>query len=1757
MPITRSTAGRKATEESVTKQVRDDLLTMDHVSLVGSGSRKKCCSKSSISDRKAKAALKLAELKQKQIEIDNELRLTAAKNEVEMAKLQLTLAEESDKELEPSDGEDEKKNLERYLEDCRAHADHKNIEACPVIPQRAVKSKMELPKIEIGFFDGDAANYWMFVKQFDLYMENQIEDPGERLLCLMYYCKGKAKEAIKGCLMLPPGESYVRARVILRERFGQPHNIARALIDGVVDGMRPPLSSAEMLDELATKMQNCEITLTQMSCHADLNSLATLERIVRRLPLHLQEHWAVRADVITQLRREPDFKDLTAFIVERARLAGSRFGLVAKDSEQRQYKTHRPQLNGKGFEKSTTNTFGAYLINAENENQSVKCVVCNEMHDLESCSDFAKMNVAARWELLKRTGRCFKCMGAMHNASGCRRTQVCGKDGCRGRHHKMLHADKINGEVSRAHKSGSCSATAATTGLVYMGTIPIRVKGPLGEIEAVAFLDNGSDITLVRSDILTRLGIDSQPSSLTINTVISSSMILSQKCKLELSSVNGDAIVRVDEAYAVKSLPIRVFTCEKDRTVTLWPHLRDIPFRDSQSSQVAVLIGCNVPEAHWVMEQRIGDRTQPYATRTALGWTLHGPTHMRSQASVNHIGDETDPTVRALQRLYDLEFADLHDDQKCLSVEERAAVKLITEGTTLSDGNYVVPLPWRLPDSALSDNYNMAVKRLEYLRKRLSRDRDLHQKYKDVIERHIQKGYAVKIVEPGNLSTKRRIWYLPHHVVINPKKPGKVRVVFDCAAKSNGRSLNDYLHSGPDMTSNLCGILMRFRLEAIAVAADIEEMFLQVKVSEEDQDALRFLWWPEGDLNAQPSQYKFKRHPFGATSSPFCANYALRRAVERLETERGMKPGEIASNWFYVDDFITSFADTNTAADISHRLTSELGLAGFKLRKWISNDQKAIEYLSKSDGAEKLMVITDGKPPCERALGIQWDIENDKLFFEFECRHDCHSRREILSHVSTLFDPLGLVAPLLLPAKVLLQKLCKIGLRWDDPISEEHLREWQRWIESMKRVHSLEIDRCIKKNVGKLLKSQLHIFCDASEIGYGAVAYARYETENSIVCSLLYGKARVAPLKTVTIPRLELSAAVLGIRLLQTINNNLKDAFTEVYFWTDSMIVMYYIRNVKQRFSTFVANRLSTIREYSEPAQWHHVNTSENPADKASRGGFLPDKTMDLWFNGPGFLGLSQDRWPAQPACIEQSSLVELKADKNGAAVMCIRNGCPSLFTHYSDWFKLVKAVSWILRYKDYLLMMTGVRRNKSLLTGCLRVKELNNAEAKVIETVQKEAFSRELELLIKSDHGDDEAYRSLVRRGPLRKLCPVLIEGVIRVGGRIRRPNYDVDLNHPVILPGSHPVTNLIVRHYHDAEGHCGPAQLLAAVRRRFWVVQGKLIIKRVIDQCAECRRRNASAGRQMMATLPEARVTAGWRAFNIVGVDYFGPLFVKRGRSMEKRYGCIFTCLQMRAIHIEVAHDLSTDSFLMALMRFIGRRGAPAEIYSDNGSCFVGAESELKQGLAKISQERINNQLLKRGVQWYFNPPLASHRGGVWERMIRSVRRILSTVSKEQTLTEEMLLTFMVEAERILNSRPIVAAHDDHRDALALTPNDLILLHDNNSDIGMNDLQQRYGKCWKRVNYLASLFWTRWTREYLPTLQVRQKWFCKDRNFKTGDVVLVLSEDKQYGKWPLGLVTRCEEDGDGLVRTVIVKTAGRELRRDIRKIALLEGAE
>lgn len=705
------------------------------------------------------------------------------------------------------------------------------------------------------------------------------------------------------------------------------------------------------------------------------------------------------------------------------------------------------------------------------------------------------------------------------------------------------------------------------------------------------------------------------------------------------------------------------------------------------------------------------------------------------------------------------------------------------------------------------------------------------------------------------------------------KKPDKLCVVFDCSAKYRGTSLNEHLLSGPDLLNNLNGVLLQFRQHHVALMCDIEKMFHQFYVYEADRDYLRFLWWKDGNFNAEPQEFRMKVHLFGAASSPGCANYGLKQLATDNESEFPLGSQFIMKD-FYVDDGVTSIENVNDAIQLAQEAQKLCATGGLRLHKFMCNDKSVLENIPLSERAAevKALDLVFKDVTLERALGIHWHIESDTFRFRVCLKDQPATRRGILSTVASLFDPLGFVAPFLLTGKRVLQEMCRHGTGWDDPLPSELQPVWERWKNDLANLEKITIPRCyVPPGFGRVVRKELHHFSDASTCGYGQCTYLRQVNEDgSVHCALVMAKSRVAPIKVTTIPRLELAAAVVSATTSNTLKEELGLSNVVEYFWTDSKVILGYINNEARRFHTFVSNRIQKIHLSSSPQQWRYVSTTDNPADIASRGSSASEILTSSWFKGPRFL------WEKEiPPATDVSTEIQI-GDPEVKRIQTLNTqtreqlSLSDRLSKFSSWSKATQAVARLIR---------RVRHDKS--TDHCTVQEREDACCIIIRDLQRHAYPEELKLLSK--------VTQLPSQSKLFQMDAFLDQdGLLKVGGRLKNASLPTSLKHPVIIPKSHPITKAIIAHCHEKVQHQGKGLTINEIRSNgFWIPGICRAVATHLHQCVTCRKLRRFTEEQRMADLPSERVDPS-PPFTYCGMDCFGPFFTKQGLKVQKRYDC-----------------------------------------------------------------------------------------------------------------------------------------------------------------------------------------------------------------------------------------------------------------------------
>ena len=1233
------------------------------------------------------------------------------------------------------------------------------------------------------------------------------------------------------------------------------------------------------------------------------------------------------------------------------------------------------------------------------------------------------------------------------------------------------------------------------------------------------------------------------------NTVVSCRKLTG----LQVRGFYSDRIIPLPVTYSREFIPANRDHIPTPETAKAWPHLEHLAdeIAPQQSCDVGLLIGYNCSQALVPREVVPGEENQPFAQRTDLGWSVVGFGNpcldigdmigVSHQVTVKQVipGLQSSTLPREVHyvcrtqikevspadviKVLESDFVERASEDSYISQEDLRFLSIMGKYIKLKkDGHYEMPLPFKKERPNLQDNKLCAIHRLRCLERKLKRNEQYYKDYNTFMEETITRGDAERV--PDEEISKTPAWYIPHHGVYHPQKPGKIRVVFDCSAKFQDTSLNDHLLTGPELTNTLVGVLCRFRRGPVAIMCDIERMFHQFHVKAEDQDYLRFLWWEDGNLEVQPSIYRMTVHLFGAASSPGCANYGLKHLAAEGHGRFSEDTIKFIQRNFYVDDGLTSVTTETQAIKLVKEARELCSTGNLRLHKFISNSKEVLASIPKGEcaGSGKSLDMALGELHIERALGVQWCVASDEFQFRVVIKENPLTRRGVLSTVASVYDPLGFVAPFILVGKQILQQMCRDKLHWDDYLPDELRPLWEFWLQDLKNLASVKIQRCYAPSSFKVQHYELHHFSDASVSGYGECSYLRaVSASGAIHCSLVMGKARVAPTKVTTIPRLELSAAVVAVRISDVLKKELDVECQQELFWTDSKVVLGYINNEARRFHVFVANRVERIKQSTESAQWRYVASEDNPADHASRGLTAQQLLVSNWFTGPDFLW--QKELPSGE--VKVGEIVSSDPELKKAQVHDTQaNEVKSLLDHFhkfSDWSRVVKAFA---RLKRFAKEIKGLKPRSCEATS---LEERRDAELTIIRMVQEATLSQEIKGL--------QHHKEIQTKDKLNKLSPFLDDqGILRVGGRLTHAALHPHVKHPAILPKDSHLSTLLVKHYHERVHHQGRGMTMNELRSNgIWILGCSKAVSSHIYKCTKCRKFRRGTEQQKMADLPEER-TEATSPFTYCGMDCFGPFYVKEGRKELKRYGLLFTCMCSRAIHIEMLDDLTTDAFINALRSFIAIRGSVRQIRCDQGTNFVGARRELGEALKEMDQR----ELKELGCEFLMNTPASSHMGGVWERQIRTIRSVLTSILEHSAkqLDCSSLRTFLYEVMAVVNSRPLTTDHlNDSSSPEPLTPNHILTMKSSvilppPGRFEREDLYLR--KRWRRVQLLSNIFWARWKKEYLLNLQQRQKWIKDRRNAKVNDVVILQDNTLPRGQWKLARVVEVYPGRDGRVR-------------------------
>ncbi|KAL5476354.1 hypothetical protein EMCRGX_G026289 [Ephydatia muelleri] len=1276
---------------------------------------------------------------------------------------------------------------------------------------------------------------------------------------------------------------------------------------------------------------------------------------------------------------------------------------------------------------------------------TINCCFCGQSHTSEVCAKVT--DVGHRKQILIKAGRCFLCLRKHHLSKNCRSSIRCSN--CQGRHHITIcnkgqgAAQQVQPTRTPCNQTTKRGETAAVSMYVnaktsvLLQTARVLVYNPDRARPVMvtrAILDSGSQRSYISHKLREALSLKTeQKENLLIKTFGSETEKMQTcdvvKVTMKLKDGKETTVVLLEVPMICEPLTGQHVTYAAEQNSYLSGlELADPTQPDDHILEINILLGADLYWSFVTNKIKRSSGNGPTALFTKFGWVLSGPfsgSHSEiSSASSLLVTHTLNAAVSTRTEESELEKqVKLFWEVETLGVkdEESSPYEKFLETVHFKENRYEVRLPWKEACFLQFDNLLLCHKRLLGLLKHLRNDPHILKEYDAVIQEQIHKGIVEIVSDPWN-SKAERVHYLPHHPVIRKdKQTTKLRVVYDASARQDGPSLNECLYSGPTFGQNIFDIILRFRCHKIALVGDIEKAFLMVSMWNEDRDVLRFLWVDNIEKDfPKLLVLRFTRVVFGVSASPFLLNATLDHHIRKYEAE---DPEFVARflRAIYVDDVTYGGSDIKDVFQLYLKTKKRLLEGGFNIRKFVSNDfqlQARIEEEEKHlkspalNGEYKIMEedATYAKDVLgckleddnyeQRILGVCWETARDELLFNVKPVVDLAkkihvTKRSVVSIAAKFYDPLGIISPITVQLKMMAQNLWQLKIGWDEPLTGETLKQWNELVVSLERVPLISIPRWYSANSDDSVATfSLQGFCDASTRAYAAVVYLKIQSISGVEVRLLASRTRLAPLNKQTIPRLELLSALLLSKLVYSVTNAINSEYTleKPCCYTDSIVALYWITGLRKEWKQFVENRVNQIRQLVQAEHWRHCPGTSNPADLPSRGTSLTDPAISaLWWNGPELL--RGDNVPLEDnIAVPEDCLKELKSC-NLSHNMLVSEGntiSPIVkFERFSVFKRLLRITAWVMKFIEILKLRGEPSAINSL--------DINRAEVYWITIIQQ--------ALVK-----DERFDNWHRQFDLFKDE----QGLWRCRGRLGKADIPENTRHPVLLYGKHYLTLLIVQECHERVFHDGVKDTLTEIS--YWIIKGRSLIRKL------------SAAMQIMVHKAPA--------FTFTGVDFAGPLYVKG--TTAKVWVCLYTCCVVKAVHLDLVPNLTTEAFLRSFRRFVARRGLPKKVVSDNGKTFKTAGRIIKD---VMNSSEVQKYFSGNHVEWTYNLEKAPWWGGVFERMVGLMKKCLKKIVGQAVLTQDELLTTITEVEAILNSRPIsyISTEDIEE---PLTPSHLIIV-------------------------------------------------------------------------------------------------------------------
>lgn len=1593
----------------------------------------------------------------------------------------------------------------------------------------------QLPTLQLKEFNGEPREWPGFWQSFSAAIDDQPLPAHAKMNYLLGVLKGEAARAVEGYTV--NDGNYRLVVDMLRRRFGDPKRVADQLISELMNLPRSDDNLAA-LRRTAEAIERITRQFDQLGIEQDSSMLMTT--VKSKLPqealkeLVREEHRWKQEEGREQ--RRWGMAELRQALEVHIQLAEQVAACVKTVKAPKREQARPGEAGGTSADELPgTWAFAAQAGRETSKEPSkslskITCYFCGEGHFADQCKSFP--DVETRRTKLKELGSCFKCLRTGHHAKSCPKPLKCRR--CGKEHPAALHyeggpprapekRDPVTGANAEPITKTSANYAVQVPNQPLLMTREVKIRAKDGEhVKGLVFLDPGSQINFVRRHFLQKLQVEA--GSKEVLHVYPFGAGKPQKFASSIHHLlleTPDGSEELVEAYASGRIGARMQTLDRNGLTSQEPD---------------VLLGVKDFWRFFHSHEQVGKGLN--IVRTSIGnfacgqwddemaWGQSKPSAL-AVYSVTINAQENWPTADEVREWWSLESIGIRDDPDANDDQEMVD-HFYRTFSRKEDGRFVVAWPWKEFPPKLSDNYDMAYSRLCSLLRMLRKNPELKEKYVQGFRDDEKKG----VIERATRNRGQLEHFVPHSPIVTPEK---ARRVIDPSAHRRGEAcLNSCFFRGPVILPQLVGVLMRFRRAKYPLLSDLEAAFHALELYPEDRELTKTLFVE--DVDKEPDEpgnliiYRFVRMAFGVVSAPAMLGLAVqqvladaRQSSDRLERIVGAR---LQDNC-YVDNTLIECETKEEAEEMAwaaHRLFAR---AKMHLRSMLCNAPGF--YMPPELRLTK---------PNPKVLGLPWLLEDDQLRIDFPVERATRvTRRGILQVLGKVFDPLGLVNPCLLKAKIQVQELIE-GVGWDEVLTKEGEERWRETEEGWLG-KSLRIPR--RTPAAKM--GRIHCFVDASKDAFSCAVYVVAESSQ-----LVFAKTRLRPKSgNMTIPRLELAAMLVGVRAVKTVSSELGLPKNTARVWGDSKIVLAWI-NSRDEQERFVTNRLKEIRKHDQ-LTFAYVETKQNPADMGTRGAEIEElQKCAKWWQGPSWLTMDEERWPSEmvvkveprpgeEVVVSLVNATEPKPDVNGGEWpwMIVNRETGKVESRWRSWRKAVRVMT---RVRRFIKACRGARYQDAQDMSWLPPEEIKQTHEVLLRIAQREVAA-------------DFRKRGLRLRETET--------GVLRLETRIERGKVEESFKCPMALPRKSQAAELIIADIHQRLCHAGTDRTLAEFLAAYWMPCARRMVKKIVRRCEHCIRiRAPSFSLPSMPQLPADRVQAR-RPFDSIGIDYLGPTKVRtRRREVVKMWVLLITCLCTRAVWLAPVRSMNADVLLQELLRFVARRGRPSFILSDNGTQFRALMRAFMATLDPATAPR-----------WWHTGEHSPWQGGIFERIVALVKEAFKASLGRKILTWEEALTFTTQVEASINQRPLTYVSPEPDAVIPLRPIDFLSpgaelqLEEDGSVRNIEGenfslTRETLLKHWQRQTKTLEHFWARFSREYLQTLRDRSRWEHPGKGLRrtprVGEVVLVEEPMKPRNLWKVARIEELETRA-GAVRNVALRAeTGRVIHRPVNKIYPLE---